>query len=313
MIDDLNPPIDTAAARSNARHAEFTPWARTKRVARAAPAWARANLPVAIMIGAWLGLFIWEATNTVLGVKRAFPDRGWLLVIGVGVGCVTGYMISYRQAAEAWREKRTYHGFGFSFVTLILFIATGFFVFSNFVGETRYTSQVATETNDDRQSLRDAIRRLDRELVAMPDPLSLEADKELLKSREAEAVGWGMTDLEPEGACKADLRARQRFLCNDAAMIRDDIIKGEALLRAKEAKRLEIEAKEREVETLQIAEAGQQYEAMSDMLDGAVSAEAFSTWALFFLTLGLLLAGAYLGDVLLERRERAQEAKEETV
>lgn len=305
--------LDPTAARAQAGYVQMTWQARAGRAWRAflrglgeAPDWMRRNLPMAIMIGAWAGIFVWEVVNTTDGFRRAFPDRPSLQIMFVGIACPLGFMIAYRVAMEAWRDNRAPLAIGFSAVTAIMFCVTGFFTFSNFVGETQVTGQHAREINEDRQSLRDTIRRMDRELTSMPEPLSLEGDRELLKSRLAEAEGWGMSNLDPEGACKADLKARQRFLCNDAAQIRDDIIRGEAMLAAKNAKRDEIVEKEAELEKLKLQEAGAQYDAMAAMAGGKVSADFLSSWALLIVSIAFLIADAAFGDYLLERRERKE-------
>lgn len=297
--------LDQTAGRANAMHATMTWQARLTRWFKALPERMRQNLPVTIMVGAWLGIFTWEVVNTTEGFRRAFPDRDWLQIAFVGFACPLGFMIAFRVMMESFRDGKTALGIGFTGVTLIAFILTGFFTFSNFVGETQVTGMAAREVNEDRQALRDTIRRMDRELTSMPEPLSLEADKELLASRIAEAAGWGMADLNPDGACKADLKNRQRFLCNDAAAIRDDIIRGEAMAEAKAAKLVEIAKKEDELASLQIAEAGAQYNAMAQMTGGKISAEFLSSWALLIASIGFLIIDAVFGDYLLERRERA--------
>lgn len=297
--------LDNTAGRANAQHATMTWQAQMKRWWAALPERMRNNAPVTIMAGSWFGIFTWEVVNTFLGAERAFPDRHWIQIMLIGIACPLAFMIAYRVMMEAFRANNTAVGIGFTAVTLIAFVLTGFFTFSNFVGETQITGMAAREVNQDRQDLRDTIRRMDREMTSMPEPLSLEADKELLGSRLAEAAGWGMGDLNPDGACKADLKNRQRFLCNDAAAIRDDIIRGEAMKEAKAAKLAEIALKEAELDKLQIDEAGAQYNAMAQMTGGKVSAEFLSSWALLIASIGFLIIDAVFGDYLLERRERA--------
>lgn len=314
--------LDPTAARAQAGHVQMTTKAKVARWFAALPDRLRRYLPIAILIGVWAGVLIWEMANTIDGFARIWPERG-ILVFIIGAACPLGFMISWRMAAEGFRGKNFAHAFGFSLVGALLFVVVLFGTFSNFVAETQVAGREAREINDDRQVLRDAIRRLDRELVSMPEPVSLEADKALLEARLAEAEGWKMANLDavapeapPEGypgpACKADLRERPRFLCNEAAAIRDDIIRGEAMKTAKDAKRLEIEAKEQELASLQIAEAGAQYDAMASMLspgemaeeDRRAIADFLSSWALLIIALIFLISDAIFGDYLLERRER---------
>jgi hypothetical protein len=316
--------LDPTAARASAGYVQMTFKARAGRWFAALPDRLRRYLPVAILIGVWVGVLIWEMANTVDGFARIWPERG-ILVVVIGIACPMGFMIAYRLAAEKFRAKQLGSAVGFSVVTSLLFLVVMFGTFSNFVAETQIAGREAREINDDRQVLRDTIRRLDRELTSMPEPVSLEADKALLEARLAEAQGWNMANLDavaPEAAakdyggpaCAADLKARPRFLCNDAAAIRDDITRGEAMKTAKAEKRVEIAAKEAELQALQIAEAGAQYDAMASMLaPGEMAdeerkrlADFLSSWALLFIALIFLVSDAWFGDYLLERRERKE-------
>lgn len=318
--------LDPTAARANAGNASMTFKAKAARFFKALPDRLRKYLPVAMLVGVWVGVLLWEMVNTTDGFGRMFPDRGGLVVV-IGIVCPLGFMIAYRIAMEAWRAKSVPLAAGFSLLTCLLFLVVLFGTFSNFVGETAIAGRHARELNEDRQSLRDTIRRMDRELQSMPEPVSLDADKALLDARLSEAVGWSMPNLDavapedaakdyPGPACKADLKARPRFLCNDAAAIRDDIIRGEAMKAAKEAKRVEIAGKEAELEAMKIAEAGAQYEAMAGMVstdemtqeDRQRLADFLSSWALLFVSLIFLVADAAFGDYLMERREKKQEA-----
>jgi len=316
--------LDPTAARASAGHVQMTWQARTRRWFSALPDRLRKYLPVAILVGVWAGVLIWEMANTIDGFARIWPERGVLVVV-IGIVCPLGFMIAWRFAAEGFRAKQFMPALGFSVVSSLLFLVVLFGTFSNFVAETQVAGREAREINDDRQILRDAIRRLDRELVSMPEPVSLEADQALLEARLAEAEGWAMPNLDavapaeadkdyPGPACAADLKPRPRFLCNEAAAIRDDIVRKQAMKDAKEAKRTEIEAKEQELAALQIAEAGAQYDAMAGMLaPGELAAEDrqrladfLSSWALLIIALIFLITDAIFGDYLLERRERKE-------
>lgn len=316
--------LDPTAARAAAGHVQMTKKAQLGRWFAALPDRLRQYLPVAILIGVWAGVLIWEMANTIDGFARIWPERGFLVVV-IGIACPLGFMIAFRFMMEGLRAKHFAPAFGFGLVMSLLFVVVLFGTFSNFVAETQVAGREAREINDDRQVLRDAIRRLDRELVSMPEPVSLEADKALLDARLAEAEGWQMPNLDavapaeakddyPGPACAADLKARPRFLCNEAAAIRDDIIRGEAMKVAKEAKRVEITTKETELANLQMAEAGAQYDAMAGMLapgelateDRQRLADFLSSWALLIIALIFLISDAIFGDYLLERRERKE-------
>lgn len=320
--------LDPTAARAAAGHAQMTAGARTRRWFAALPDRLRKYLPVAILIGVWFGVLLWEMANTIDGFARIWPERGWLVFV-IGIACPLGFMIAYRFAAEKFRAKELWPAVGFSAVAGLMFVVVLFGTFSNFVAETQIAGQEAREINQKRQDMLDTIRRLDRELQSMPVPTSLEGDRELLKARVAEAIGWDMANLDvekpadwdedvhgeyPGAACVGDLQPRPRFLCNDAAAIRGDILTAEGMIAAKEAKRLEIEAKEAELEEIKIAEAGAQYDAMAGMLapgsaldeDRRRLADFLSSWALLFIALIFLVSDAIFGDYLLERRERKE-------
>jgi hypothetical protein len=316
--------LDPTAARASAGHMQMTRKAKAARWFAALPDRLRTYLPVAILIGVWAGVLIWEMANTIDGFARIWPERG-VLVWVIGAACPLGFMIAYRFAAEGFRGKHFAAAFGFSVVSSLLFVVVLFGTFSNFVAETQVAGKQAREINDTRQVFRDAIRRMDRELVSMPEPVSLEADRALLDARLAEAVGWNMQNLDvvaPEPApkdyagpaCVADLKPRPRFLCNEATAIRDDIIRGQAMQTAKDQLREQIETKEHELANMQIAEAGAQYDAMAGMLapgdlaleDRQRIADFLSSWALLAVALIFLISDAIFGDYLLERREKKE-------
>jgi hypothetical protein len=320
--------LDPTAARAAASHVQLTWRAKTARWFAALPDRIRRYFPVASMIGAAIGILIWEQTNTIDGFARIWPERGWLVWV-IGIACPIGFMIGFRNFMESFRAKRYGGAAGFGIVTLLLFAVVFFGTFSNFVAETQVAGREAREINQQRQDLIDTIRRMDRELQSLPVPDSLEADRELLKARVAEAAGWKLVNLDvekpatwddatqgayPGPACVGDLDPRPRFLCNDAAAIRGDILKGEGMLAAKEGMRLAIEGKEAELEQIKFAEAGAQYDAMAGMFtqgrdaeeDRARLADFISSWLLLLIALALLVSDALFWDHLLERRERKE-------
>lgn len=322
--------LDPTAARAAAGHAQMTIKARFARWWKALPARVRRYAPDAALVGASIGVQIWESANTIDGFARIWPDRGILILI-IGIACPLAFMASWRIASDAIREKRMPQAFVFTIVTALMFLVVLFGSFSNFVAETQIAGKQAREINSARQNVIDTIRRLDRELQSMPEPDSLEADRELLKARIAEAAGWKMANLDvekpttwddekmgeyPGPACVGDRDPRPRFLCNDAAAIRGDILRGEGMIAKKEAKRLEVEAKEAELETMKMAEAGAQYEAMAGMLSPGDMAQEdrqrlqdfLSSWALLIIAMIFLVANAVFWDHLLERREQKKEA-----
>lgn len=319
--------LDPTAARAAAGHVQMTKKAQLGRWFAALPDRIRKYAPDAALIGASVGVQIWESANTIDGFARVWPERG-LLIFVIGIACPLAFMASWRIAADAIRDKRFLPAIGFCIVTALMFFVVLFGTFSNFVAETQVAGREAREINQKRQDVIDTIRRMDRELQSLPMPDSLEADRELLKARTAEAVGWTMANLDvekpvtwddekapyPGPACVGDLQPRPRFLCNDAAAIRGDILKAEGMLKAKDDMRRAIEAKEAELETMKIAEGGAQYDAMAGMFASGKDeaeekqrlADFISSWLLLIVAMIFLVANAVFWDHLLERRERKE-------
>lgn len=308
--------LDPLAARAAAGHVQMTAKARLGRWFAALPDRLRRNAPVAAIIGGSIGLWIWETANTYFGFSRWWPERG-LFVLVAALGANALLTISWRNTAEKIRAKKIPALMWNAVLTTLLAVVVILGLFSNFVAETAVGTQEARELNDQRDQLRGAIARVEREILSIPIPMTMGSDQELLKERLAEAAGWNMANLDaaapdpaPEGytgpACFGDLKPRPRFLCNEAVAIRDTLRKGQEMIDIKKGKELELVGMREQLDKMQIAERGIQYERMASMTGGALSAETISDWLLLLVSIILLLVNCHFIDQLLERREKKE-------
>lgn len=308
--------LDPTAARAAAGHVQMTKSARLKRWFAALPDRLRRNAPITAIIGGSIGLWIWETANTYFGFSRWWPERG-LFVLVAALGTNALLTISWRNTAEKIRANKVGASIWNGVLTALLAVVVILGLFSNFVAETAVGTQEARELNAQRDQLRGQVARVEREILSIPIPMTMGSDQELLKERLAEAAGWGMANLDaaapdplPDGyvgpACFGDLKARPRFLCNEAVAIRDSLRKGQEMIDMKKAKELELVGMREQLDKMQIAERGIQYERMADMTGGVISAETISDWLLLLVSIVLLLVNCHFIDQLLERRERKE-------
>jgi hypothetical protein len=161
----------------------------------------------------------------------------------------------------------------------------------------------AMEVEEDRAEVRREISRMKRELGVMPKPEGVEFTRETLAAYEAEATGWKMADLAPDGACKGDLKKRQRDLCNLAADIRAELLEATEMQAAVDAKAQEIADAEEKLKGMQPVSGAKHYERMADLVlsipgvpadwDRASVASGIQVWGVLFLALaGLWICAA---------------------
>lgn len=309
--------LDPTAARAQAGHVQLTARARFARWCAALPRNLRTYSPWAMLIGGCIGNAIWETVNTYFGFSRWWPERGAFVIV-VAVGCNALLITAWRLAAETWRAKKNPAGaLGYSALAAMLAGVIMLGLLSNFIAETAVGTQQARELNQARDNLRGSIARVERELLSLPVPMTMDSDRELLTERLAEARGWGMANLDavapkeaapdyPGPSCVADLKARQRFLCNEAIAIRDSLRKGEEMLKARAGKEGDLVTMREKLDKMEIAQRGLQYDRMSKMIGGVIDPDAISDWLLFIVSAVLLLVNCAFIDHLLERRERKE-------
>ncbi len=272
---------------------------------------------VMIAIAATLFMTGFEWTNSARGTAVNFPAYPEEITRLGALGAILGFLLIYRMWAEADRADKARVASGkaqsmtdnaWQLAAVVSFLICMYFVFSGAAAESLKAGEATIESRDDRSTLRSKVSRLDLVIEAMPVPLGLDGHRELLAAYEAEAVGgWEMADLSPAGGCNADLDPRPRFLCNSAAALRDDIIKGEAMLAQIEAKRAELADLREQLATFKASSGAENFMALSAMTGGKVSWQFFSNWALVILSGFLLYINGKILDWLLEVWESRKE------
>lgn len=196
--------------------------------------------------------------------------------------------------------------------TILCSAVTLFGVFSNLVSHASMDTKHAIEVNDDRDELRKTRSRLLRELGTMPKPEGVEFTRETLNGYLAEAAGWGMPNLDaiapvdakegyPGPACVANLpKKRPRDLCNLAVDIRAELKEASEMQAGIDAKKSEIAAVEKQIDSMKPATGAAHYQAMAKLVmsipgvpddweEGGVAA-AIQVWGVLFLA----IAGLYV-------------------
>jgi hypothetical protein len=264
---------------------------------------------MAVMITATL----WEANNAGLGyimiAAGVVPKpMAWLF----GFTLPIGYFWFHRRSSEFFRKGKSGAAYQAAIVALGFTILTLFGVFSNVASKTELQAVKAGEINADRALLRSELRALSLEVsdVAFTQAqVDLEITQQMIKSTEAEAVGWGMENTEPDGACAADLRSAQRRLCNRLngsatdRGLRNELKLNEARLEALTSKAARLEEVKAQLATVSRAEGQGHWQAMSKVSMGTVSDDGFRVWGSFFLSFIVLIILGFGWDNFLEQRE----------
>ena len=300
--------------------------AKWKRWWKAFPTRFKMALPFAMLVGASVGLIIWETTNSWLGFQRLYPSRV-LFSIVAAIGSMLAYIVLYRLAMEAWRaafDKNTVHVgklIGALALSVLCLAAAGvnlFGTFSQVVADSLVTGKASIQAGQDKNDLRDEIRKLEREMNNIPKPTNDASLKEDLDSRLAEAKGWKLLNLDinkpadapadyPGPACVpkegVPLAPRIRFLCKEASDIRGSLAENKAVWDSIAAYGPRIEAKEIELKSIKQTDKAAQFEAMSKMADNKIGWEDFASWGLFLMAIALTIVAGFLGDKALEIRD----------
>jgi hypothetical protein len=353
---------DAAARRAAEREEMLTPKARRRRFWKGvrdvfaggaggvavAARWSWRNAPTGVRglaefvgfclaLGALGVLTAWEANNSGKGWQLLFAGWG-ALAWWAGAAIPAWAIWSHRQFAEHRREanelrdrdqakearlanarSRKWLASAVACVAMTLFG-----VFSNMVSHAALDAEAASELAEDRTLVRATIRRLEREKSVMPKPDGVEFDRETLAGYLAEAAGWKMDNLDPDGACKADLRPRQRDLCNLSVTVRAEIAEAEEMQRRLDAKQAEIDAEVGKLDDLKPVAGSKHYERMADLLNTfaapggeippaaaedsvldrrGVSATQVQTWGIFLMAVFGLLVCMWGWDSLGEKVE----------
>lgn len=284
--------------------------------------WAAKQSPVAVFfaalqIVALIAFTLFEAHNSGKGWMMITTGAApWFLAYALGVGMTIGYLSFHRKAAEELRAGRKDKGGQAAIVAVICTILALFGVFSNVASKTSVSANAASENNTDRALLLAEIRQLEAEVT----PESIEQTKALadvtrrqIGSKEAEAIGWGLSAGATIDECAADLRPRQRQLCNtlngsDASMgLRNELTLHESALvgyQSKTDRLVELKAK---AKGMKQEEGAAHWDAMSKISNGSIGADMFRIWGTFLASLGILFILGFGWDSFLEKREQESE------
>ncbi len=287
-----------------------------------------AILAVAVLVA----LTSWEAHNSASGwalmAKGAAPPA---MAYMAGFAITIGYVVFHRRAAEHRRHARalkkqpgkgdlqelTRNRASKSFVFAVFAAALSLFgVFSNLASKTAMSATGAEEANIARTSLVIEKRDLERALRFADvegTQAIIDADKDTLASMLAEAKGWGMPDLEPDGACAKDLRPRQRQLCNRAngtageMGVRGEILINEAAMKKVEADTLRLAEVDGLLSQTTSSEGAAHWKAMSKISQDALKPDMFRIWGMFLASVFFLVIIGVGWDEFFERLEESEE------
>ena len=316
--------LDKVAADRQVQKSLGARWRRFTKASvtfiKSIPRLLRSNAMIALAVGSVFGIFAWEIWNSTLGFNRLFPSRAGFTWIAAG-GSTLAYIWFHRRAMEFFRDwasglERVVFGALNLLLALLALGVSMFGTFSNIVADALDNGYQSIDAEAQRNVIRDVIAKLDREYYNMYVPTNGDSLKEDLAARLSEAEGWGMKNLDnimlqgetketTTAECVRDVKPRQRFLCNEASEIRSKLKEIDEAQAAKDAKKIEIDAKQKELDNIKDTEKARHFQAMSQMTGGKVSWDEFATWGLFALTFAMCLFGGVLADYVLEARENA--------
>ena len=285
--------------------------------------WAesRSTVEIAAVLGimsAMIVATIWESNNAGLGFYMLSQGVVWQpLAYLFGAICPIGYFWFHRRASEFYRSGKAASGSQAAIVAIIFTGLTLFGVFSNIASKTEMQALKAGESNSDRALLRAEVLALRSQVTPEEFLLSettIGVTRTQIESTLAEAKGWGMEDLDPVTSCAADLRPRQRQLCNrmngteraDGSLsmgLLNELRMNEGAFEILQDKKRQLDEKEELLRTTKREEGDGHWKSMERIAQGGVSADDFRIWGSFFLSIGVLMVLGFGWDNFLEERE----------
>lgn len=270
---------------------------------------------VAFQLVMLVALTAYEAFNSASGwemiARGAAPS--WLSST-FGAALTVGYIAYHRKASECHRIGDMA---GMRKAAIVAFLGCAlalFGVFSNLASKTALTANEASENNSSRTQIIADIRLL--ESTVTPELIStttaiVEVTERQIASLEGEAVGWGMSETSP-AACAADLRSRQRSICNSlngtgdgqTMGLRNELALNKSALEnlGTQAERLAVLKKQ--LSGLSQIEGQAHWEAMTKISAGNVEASSFRIWGTFIASALVLLMLGFGWDSFCEKREQ---------
>jgi hypothetical protein len=267
------------------------------------------------IVGLW-----WEGNAAGLGYQKfAQGTAPGFAAYTFGFCTVIGAVIAHRVMREAKRDKEPHLGYATAALGMGV-VLSRFGVVANMVAQTEANSVEARSLTGDRGEAESQARIL-RGRVASFDEATmravLEADQRALTAAQAEATGWGMPDLDPAGACNADLRPRQRQLCNEvngADGLLASIALTQAAIESNETAKAALALAEARRESISAAEVSNFWNSLASVLPNEGDAVAQERSAQRFRVIGTIIISVLVliflmvsSDTVLEYRERRAE------
>lgn len=285
---------------------------------------ALATLFLLLALGGLAALVWWEGNNAgqgfqMLGKGIAAPWIAYIAGFGCTVGCIAFFRVMMEtirdHAALSWRVIRP----AVAAVVLGLLSAAG--TFANLVDNASSNQSLSTAQAEDRAVILAEVRQLRAQVNGFSEvqmQAMLDSDTRALAAYKAEAVGWGMDDLEPDGACAADLKPRQRDLCNMANGpdgLHASIAQAEAALAQHALAKSALAAAEAALDHAPQVESAQFWDVASQTFSEAThstdqtSGSAFMVLMMLGLTIGILLGTCFGCEAIFEHLETRAERK----
>lgn len=277
-------------------------------------------------VGALITATWWELNNAgggyvMLGKGVAEPWMAWT----AGAGFTIAYLVFHRFTAEAMRDHRAISVAVIkpALAALVFGVLSLGGVFANLVDNASANESISGEQKADRAILLADYRAMKARVEsfdALQMQAMVEADTRAHEAMLAEAAGWGMADLDPQGACLADLKPRQRQLCNlvngpDGLL--SSIAQGSAAMESHVRAVESLELTRRALEAAPKAESAEFWDTASSVVNDVAGSETAKAarsgtfLAVFMLVISVLtLLGTGLGwDVVLEYLEGRSKKK----
>jgi hypothetical protein len=336
--------LDKATRLAMDSHIPETLGQRVERwIKSAPPAYkALATVFLCLALGGLAALVWWEGNNAgqgfqMLGKGIAAPWIAYLAGFGCTVGCIAFFRVTMETIRDNSVLSRKVMFPAIAALVFGLLSAAG--TFANLIDNATANQSLSKTQSADRAVLLADYRTLKARVDGF-DTIQMtamvEADNTALKAMLAEATGWGMPNLDavapedaaesyPGPACAADLKPRQRQLCNavngpDGLL--SSISQGEAAL-ASHAKAVEtLDIARRALDVAPEAENAQFWDVASETFSEATHGEAstqgpatgnaFMVIMMLVLTIGILLGTCFGCEAIFEHLETRAERKAKT-
>lgn len=291
------------ASMSNTRNEANTMGGRLMRWIRQLPRRVRTYGPDVVGTAGVIGVVAWEWRNASLGFEQLFqPGIVWSVLAGIAV-CLLA-LFFHRTGMEEFRKSKIWTGTLMMVLAVLTSCVVWVGVWSNLAADSLNMGEKKIEERAERAQLVARIQRLERSIDLMADPIGIDTDREALKYKLNVAKQWDMPDLDPDGACSADLDYNRRAMCDEAAQIREEISLGEDMIKAKEKKREELNGLREELLGFKEHSGAEHFEEMAAIISKREDWKIISNLVILAISIILFVAAAFGNDYLAEKRER---------